>query len=942
MQEINELIKKSAKGKRVVDTFIGLFSRETWPESVERKIQEILDGIPRRLDTSLKNLVDKRAELEEAGLELEEVLKQQAEALAPIESGIAELEREVDELEEIERNSVERLTERKNNFESAKALILQNRQTKEQENKKLKEEIDKVAQELFEGNVLQQKLNQIRVFLNSEENIEPNLHDIEASISQVAGTLRFNQEQKEKFEQAVEDKSLAIDLLQASKMKKVEERGEFLKDHPWVAAILIFLSIMSEDPAKKENIEIELTNEEIKRHQQEITALEETLAKDDKKKISLDKQKQYLSNLHSTSLDEEDLKRLSEEYTQIEKAHKVQIKNNVAEKKSKSVEIKNLQKQRESALKPAETAKAIIMNLSREAQEIQAQIEDLRQGLDFGQSLQTAANDEQAPAEIAENQPITTDGKPSANDDNLSVIDGLTDIESLSLEDDSSKSENQSLSDDGLSEVTSGTLDTERELDSQPTTPRSSQSSAEISRGLSNASSSQSLPKVSSSSIFSSSDVINKSYNVRNVREYQADLAEKYKNYLLRAAGFAGVITGHRIEQHFYEDMSTKFYLLLNGADLNIRRLFTKERYKNVNKEKLITLQRIIQRIGIYRESGETLTEALLVSLHEARQLIDEILDDADKDQNFNLAISSMGINFDELKDYLNLTVKTSFILQNSATAKLQQQYARFELMSNPGVLQLLLDQRLDIGMMSYSFQKLKHTLDEISKSDPNSSIGSYAAELVAEFSGRNDEIVQTKTNQAVAVLNDIYKMSFRSLRKNLPSYYSALNASAVIEPEVAKTNCIALLDVVLELRNSLEGKDKLDSNLELVEELISVASKNLSIYLHAQTTDLSKSVRKEINKLEHNLLEFHFNCGEAMHIVEGQPPLTRTKNKDEIHELQSKIENSLQTLSDALPEQASLFDKVISSITLSANLVAQSDSLLHTDDDSPDITRRL
>ena len=939
MQEINELFKKSAKGKRVVDTFIGLFSRETWPESVERKIQEILDGIPRRLDTSLKNLVDKREELEEAGLELEEVLKHQAEALAPIESGIAELEREVDELEEIERNSVERLTERKNNFESAKALILQNRQTKEQENKNLKEEIDKVAQELFEGNVLQQKLNQIRVFLNSEENIEPNLQKLEESIRYVAGTLRFNQEQKEKFEQAVEDKSLAIDLLKASKMKKVEERREFLKDHPWVAAILIFLSIMSKDPAKKENIKIELTNEEIKRHQQEITVLEETLAKDDKKKISLDKQKQYLSNLHSISVYEEDIKRLSEEYSQIEKALKAQIKNNVAEKKSKSVEIKNLQKQRESALKPAENAKAIIMNLSREAQEIQTQIEDLRQGLDFGQSLQTAANDEQAPEETAENQPITTDGKPSANDDNLSVSDGRTDIESLSLEDESLKSDNQSLSDDGFSEVTSETLNTERELDSQPTTPRSSQSSAEISRGLSNASSSRALPKVSSSSIFSSSGVTNEPYSVRTVREYQVDLEEKYKDYLLRAAGFAGVITGPRIEQHFYEDMSTKFYLLLNGADLNLSRLFANGRYKNVNKDKLRTLQQTIQRIGIYREAGESSIEALLGSLLEARELIDAILQDARNDQNFNLAISSLGINFDELKDYLDLTVKTSFILQNSATAKVQQQYARFELMSNPGVLQFLLNPRLDIGIMSYSFQKLKHTLDEIANRPPDSSTKSYAAELVAEFSERNDAVVQSKVNQAVAALNTIYSVSFSNLRRNLPSYYSAFDSLAVIDPEVAKVNCIALLDNVIRLKDSLEGKGKLDSNLELVEELISVASKNLSIYLHAQTKDLSKTVIKEINKLEHNLLEFHFNCGEAMHIVEGQTPLTRTKSKDEINELQSKIKNSLQTLSDALPEQASLFDKVRSSITLSTDLVEQSNNLLSA---SPNITRRL
>ena len=280
---------------------------------------------------------------------------------------------------------------------------------------------------------------------------------------------------------------------------------------------------------------------------------------------------------------------------------------------------------------------------------------------------------------------------------------------------------------------------------------------------------------------------------------------------------------------------------------------------------------------------------------------------------------------------------------QSSEIPGLQDDFARFELVSNPTRLQFIPTSRNDLGMLNYSFQRIKLTLNRVAASKAEgSSVANYAQELVADFSKRNDDIVTSKVNSTVKKLNEIYSLRFGSLRNGLPRFYRVLNASEETPANVARGNFVELSNTIIELSKDLEKQGKLDANLDLVEELLSVASRNLMVYLHASKGSLPLSVQKEVSKLERNLLEFHFNCGEAIHIVDGSPTLTRARNKQAVDRRIAKIETNLQVLSEKLPDEQALFTTVKEAITQSTKLIERSDfNLSHKVSEEDSVMRR-
>ena len=723
--------------------------------------------------------------------------------------------------------------------------------------------------------------------------------------------------------------------------EKIEEsRKRFKNEYPRLFAFLLFIHFISRDPAK--DVAIKLNEKSIVVHTRlnELQDLTESLTSKQQEELCLQEQKEYLTCEKAIIELENDLQEKKAEYDRANREDFAEFEEGL---RALDATIAEKTKQKRDLLQEKSEIESVALRLDEERVTLTEQIKALRDKID---DLSEACDfaDKTLPQEQVsglENfkKPLPdtfahADSETASLTETASVSTRHTEQDSEGDSEDTVEGrlyEQDSLSDSGNSWQTVDTKS--NKLQESPTSSESSKNRKDV------------IPSLLEASMFAKTRTPDSHppLQLKVLSDSQKELAKEYINFLVKVSGLAGEVTGPKISQYFYEKISTKSYLLLANADVRMKRLLNNQRYRDVNLQKIQDLQLKIQQIGIYREAGEALTDAMLTSLSDSRELIRNILKTMDKDPDFKVAVASMDINFDDLLESLDLTVKVSFMYQSSEIPGLQDDFARFELVSNPTRLQFIPTSRNDLGMLNYSFQRIKLTLNRVAASKAEgSSVANYAQELVADFSKRNDDIVTSKVNSTVKKLNEIYSLRFGSLRNGLPRFYRVLNASEETPANVARGNFVELSNTIIELSKDLEKQGKLDANLDLVEELLSVASRNLMVYLHASKGSLPLSVQKEVSKLERNLLEFHFNCGEAIHIVDGSPTLTRARNKQAVDRRIAKIETNLQVLSEKLPDEQALFTTVKEAITQSTKLIERSDfNLSHKVSEEDSVMRR-
>lgn len=886
MQEIRDLISWLNKQRN--------------PDSAKfnKKLTGVRDKVASELQQAQSELVDKVVELDSSNDTRTAIFERRAEEADRLQYDVDVLEDQIEILQQSRSLAEGRLTEIEEERKGITARITNLKDIRKNKLKQLRAE----AKQNFPG-LLPKDIDSIRTRPKSNE-IDLADENIKRSLQNILTVLEGAEEAKKSMNAYFEQEYEAYSALNKEKNTIEDNRKKFQTAHPRLCALLLYIGFISSQPTVAIVAKMTDKSASLDIIRKELSDLKELLDYNQQQQLSLNLQQEYLQCERDIVVLEEEVnkKELEAKQAQADLRHRSAIVEEKIKKRDQLLQEKS------SLAHAVVEAGNVSFVLTEQISVLKEKIKDLEEAYEY--AVTTLPPEEGS--EIIHLTKQVLDKDSSHETDTASI----TEIASLGTVDTMSNSESDSqLTQEG------------RQYDANSDSGLSDQTveiSPESSKRRSN-------PPVSHVSMFSQFG-IRKSVphtELQTPQEYQIEIAEQYTAHIVNSADFKGQFIASGRVDNFYQNMLNKSFILFNNLDRRMSRFLQSEQYPNVDKLQIKDLNRKISQIRIYREAGESLQSAMVESLKEVKVLIDDIVARIETNRDFSVAVAAMDINFDELKQYLDLTINTSSMAENNARYGLQKWFARFELMSNPMVLERRDTPRVDLGMVNYSFQNLRSSLDQMNREHPDTSKQEYINTLLGDLSAMNDEIVQRKADIAGSKLGELYTFSFSDLKQNLLSYYSTLNSSTVTEPDVARSNFIALSSNIVDLKNSLQKKDKLENNLQFVEELISVASKNFMIYLNAQKGSQEDRTQRIISKLEENLAEFHYHCGETMHIDHGMPATSRSTSVEEAEKLKTKIETSLDSLSRRLPNDSDLFATVRESLTLSRNLVECSNDLV-------------